>query len=145
MRKISILFMIGFMTFLSCSLSKQDSESIQDILLSIIHRQQDAWNNHNLEAFMADYWQSKDLTFQSRDQRLYGWDTLLNRYQTNYAGDKMGTLTFSDIRITVLSADSAYALGRWEVNQEDTTKNGVFTIIFKRFSSGWKIIHDHSS
>ncbi|MBD3415257.1 MAG: DUF3225 domain-containing protein [Candidatus Aminicenantes bacterium] len=141
---ITVLFMVSLI-YVSCSRSQIDHESIQDTLFSIIKQQQKAWNNHNIEGFMADYWQSQDLTFQSGDQRLYGWETLLKRYQTNYAGEKMGTLTFSDIRIKVLSEDSAYALGHWKVKQEDVTHKGVFTIIFKRFASGWKIIHDHSS
>jgi ketosteroid isomerase-like protein len=145
MKKISILLFVVFLVLLSCSSSQLDKESIQDTILSIIVRQQTAWNNHDIQGFMADYWQSEDFTFQSGDQRLYGWEELLKRYQTSYAGEKMGKLTFSDIQIKVMSADCAYALGRWKVEQDDTTKSGVFTIIFKLFPSGWKIIHDHSS
>jgi ketosteroid isomerase-like protein len=145
MKKIGILCSVFLWIFISCSRSRLDEHSVQDTINSIIKRQQIAWNNHDIEEFMADYWQSEDLTFQSGDRRLYGWKTLLNRYKTNYAGEKMGTLIFSDIEIKILSADSAYVLGRWKVTQEDTAANGVFTIIFKRFPSGWKIIHDHSS
>jgi beta-aspartyl-peptidase (threonine type) len=145
MKKISILLFVILMVLLSCSSSQLDRESIQDTILSIIKRQQMAWNNHDIQGFMAHYWKSENFTFQSGDQRLYGWEDLLKRYQTSYAGEKMGKLTFSDIQIKVMSADSAYALGRWKVEQDDTTKSGVFTIIFKLFPSGWKIIHDHSS
>ncbi|HHF51825.1 MAG TPA: nuclear transport factor 2 family protein [Candidatus Aminicenantes bacterium] len=145
MKKTGILLFVFLWILISCARSIPDEHSIQDTLNSIIKQQQTAWNNHDIEGFMAHYWQSEDMTFQSGDQRLYGWETLLNRYKTNYTGEKMGTLTFSDIKIKVLSADSAYAIGRWMVKQEDTASNGVFTIIFKRFPSGWKIIHDHSS
>lgn len=145
MNKFIVLLFVALLIIVSCSSSKLDKESIQDTILSIITRQQTAWNNHDIQGFMADYWQSEDFTFQSGDQRLYGWEKLLKRYQTSYAGEKMGKLTFSDIQIKVLSADYAYALGRWKVEQDDTTKSGVFTIIFKLFPSGWKIIHDHSS
>jgi len=145
MKQTGILLFVFLWILISCARSIPDEHSIQDTLNSIIKRQQTAWNNHDIEGFMAHYWQSEDMTFQSGDQRLYGWETLLNRYKTNYTGEKMGTLTFSDIKIKILSADSAYAIGRWMVKQEDTASNGVFTIIFKRFPSGWKIIHDHSS
>lgn len=145
MKKIKLLFILVFMIYMSCSSSKLDKESIQDNILSIIKRQQTAWNHHDIQGFMAHYWKSEEFTFQSGDQRLYGWEELLKRYQTSYAGEKMGKLTFSDIQIKVLSADSAYTIGRWKVEQEDKANNGVFTIIFKRFPSGWKIIHDHSS
>ncbi|HZX10143.1 MAG TPA: nuclear transport factor 2 family protein [Acidobacteriota bacterium] len=145
MNKFIVLLFVALLIVVSCSSSQLDKESIQDTILSIITRQQAAWNNHDIQGFMADYWQSEDFTFQSGDQRLYGWEELLKRYQTSYAGEKMGKLTFSDIQIKVLSADSAYAIGRWKVEQDDTFKSGLFTIIFKMFPSGWKIIHDHSS
>jgi len=145
MKKINILFFLVLIVFMSCSSEKFDKESIQDTILSIIKQQQTAWNNHDIQGFMADYWHSEDLTFQSGGQRLYGWDKLLKRYQTSYAGEKMGELTFSDTQIKVLSPEYVYALGRWKVEQDNNTKSGVFTIIFKLFPSGWKIIHDHSS
>ena len=110
-----------------------------------IDRQETAWNNHDIEGFMSDYWRSDKMSFQSGNQRLYGWDTLFQRYKTNYAGEKMGRLTFSDIEVVVLSDNFAYALGRWKVETDEETKDGVFTILFKRFPDGWKIIHDHSS
>jgi len=145
MKKISIVLFLVVMIFMSCSSKTLDRESIQESIFSIIKKQQTAWNDHDIQGFMADYWRSEEFTFQSGDQRLYGWKELLKRYQTSYAGEKMGKLTFSDIQIKVLSIDSAYAIGRWKVEQDDTSKNGVFTIIFKRLPSGWKIIHDHSS
>jgi len=144
--KKNILFLsaVGFL-LVSCMLFGTDIKKIKEEIRMVIDRQQNAWNAHDIEGFMADYWKSKDFTFQSGDHRLYGWETLLNRYRTNYAGEKMGQLTFSDIQICVLSEDSAYALGRWKVEQGNTKSEGVFTIIFRRFPEGWKIIHDHSS
>ena len=35
--------------------------------------QQAAWNAHDLEKFMAGYWNSPDLTFFSGAQRTAGW------------------------------------------------------------------------
>lgn len=124
---------------------KSNVTKIQDDIRSVIIRQEAAWNNHNIESFMADYWKSEAMTFHSDNNRLKGWETLLNRYKTTYAGEKMGKLTFSDIEIYVLSSDYAYALGRWKVEQSESVKDGLFTIILKHFPTGWKIIHDHSS
>jgi beta-aspartyl-peptidase (threonine type) len=130
--------------FISCAHSKLDIEHIQDKILSVINRQQQAWNNRDIEGFMSDYWKSEKMTFQSGNTRLEGWDMLLNRYKKNYAGEKMGKLVFSDIVIKVLTHDYAYVLGRWKVEHEDSVKEGLYTIILKRFPGGWKIIHDQS-
>jgi ketosteroid isomerase-like protein len=70
---------------------------------------------------------------------------MLDRYRTNYAGDKMGRLDFTDIVITLLSADAAYVTGRYCVETETTLSEGLFTLIFRHTSEGWKIVHDHTS
>jgi len=94
---------------------------------------------------MAYYWQSDQFTYQSGANRLRGWGALLERYKKNYSGDRWGRLDFTDLEVNVLGADSAYILGRWKVTLKDAAREGVFTIIFRRFPEGWRIIHDHSS
>jgi len=104
-----------------------------------------AWNRGDIAEFMAYYWESPDLTFQSGGRRLYGWQSLMDRYRTSYGGEKMGRLTFEDLEINILSDQHAYALGRYRLNYPREEKTGVFTIILRRFPQGWRIIHDHSS
>jgi uncharacterized protein (TIGR02246 family) len=108
-------------------------------------RQVQAWNNGNIEGFMAGYWKSDSFTFQSGNKRLIGWDNLMAMYKKNYAGEKMGKLKFTDIQIKTLANDVYLILGRWQVTTKDSQKEGLFTLIFKRIGKDWKIIHDHSS
>lgn len=103
------------------------------------------WNRGDIEGFMSYYWNSDAFTFQSGDRRLEGWEQLLAMYRANYAGENRGTLNFSDIKINVLSGDAAFVIGRWRVVTADTTKAGLFTLIFRRHDGEWRITHDHSS
>jgi ketosteroid isomerase-like protein len=57
----------------------------------------------------------------------------------------MGTLTFSDLEITLLSSDSALASGRWKLERAKDQPHGRFTLILKRLPEGWRIVHDHTS
>jgi ketosteroid isomerase-like protein len=57
----------------------------------------------------------------------------------------MGTLAFSDIEITPLSADAAVVLGRWHLKRANDEPHGRFTLIFRRLPEGWRIVHDHTS
>jgi len=57
----------------------------------------------------------------------------------------MGTLTFWDLEIAPLSNDSAVVLGSWRLKRTNDEPHGRFTLIFRRFPDGWKIIHDHTS
>jgi beta-aspartyl-peptidase (threonine type) len=57
----------------------------------------------------------------------------------------MGTLTFSDVEVTMLSPEAAAVLGRWKLKRANDEPHGRFTLIFKRFPEGWRIIHDQTS
>lgn len=122
-----------------------DSQEIENEIQTVIEQQKILWNEGNIEGFMEYYWKSERFTFQSGNQRLHGWDALLSRYKTSYSGENMGVLDFTDIDIKVLSSDFAYVLGRWKLKMKDTTREGLFTIIFQRMREGWRIIHDHTS
>jgi beta-aspartyl-peptidase (threonine type) len=58
----------------------------------------------------------------------------------------MGKLDFSDLRVEVLGSEAAFVRGVWQLTMPDgTTPHGRFTLIFRKFPEGWKIIHDHTS
>ncbi len=126
-----------------------DNSDHETEIRALMKRQLEEWNRGNFEGFMAPYWNSEKMTFQSGNTRRYGWKNLLDMYTANYAGDKRGVLDFTDLEITFLTEDLAYVLGRWQVvtgkGAELKKKEGLFTLILRRFSSGWRIIHDHSS
>ncbi len=122
-----------------------ESPHLRGELLGILELQKESWNRQDLEGFMAYYWNSDEFTFQSGANRLRGWQALLERYKKNYSGENWGELDFTDLEVNILSADFAYILGRWKLEFRDSLREGVFTIIFRRFPEGWRIIHDHSS
>ncbi len=113
---------------------------------SVLHAQQDAWNRGDIDAFMSGYWRSDKTVFVSGDEVTRGWQKVLDRYKAKYSDRaKMGTLTFSEIEITSLSTDSAVALGSWKLKRDNDEPHGRFTLVFRRFPDGWKIVHDHTS
>jgi ketosteroid isomerase-like protein len=112
----------------------------------VIRAQESAWNRGDIEAFMNGYWRSDETVFISGDEVTRGWQKVLDRYKTKYSDRaKMGTLTFSDLEITSLISDSAVALGSWKLKRANDEPHGRFTLIFRKFPDGWKIIHDHTS
>ena len=114
----------------------------------VIVKQQDAWNRGDLEAFMAGYWNSPELTFFSGARESKGWQAALDRYKKSYqsAGHKMGKLEFSDLRVEMLAPEAAFVRGEFHLTMSDgETPHGLFTLIFRRLPEGWKIVHDQSA
>lgn len=113
---------------------------------TVLTAQQEAWNRGDIEAFMNGYWRSEETVFVSGDDVTRGWQKVLDRYKKKYSDRaKIGTLTFSDLEITPLSAEAAVALGAWKLERAQDQPHGRFTLIFRRFPEGWRIVHDHTS
>jgi ketosteroid isomerase-like protein len=123
-------------------------ETGQSAVERVLHLQQEAWNRHDLDGFMAGYRNSPELTFFSGAKERHGWQDTLDRYRATYAGPghEMGKLEFSDLRIEMLAYDAAFVRGQWHLAMPDgKTPHGLFTLVFRRFTDGWKIVHDHTS
>jgi ketosteroid isomerase-like protein len=133
------------MAGLVCAAPEQASNSVPEIQY-VLKAQQDAWNRGDIDAFMNGYAQSASTVFVSEDKITRGWETVRERYRVKYSDRaKMGTLSFSEIEVTMLSPDAAFVLGRWRLKRANDEPHGRFTLIFKRLPEGWRIVHDHTS
>jgi beta-aspartyl-peptidase (threonine type) len=114
---------------------------------AVLDGQVAAWNRGDLEGFMGGYWNSPDMSFYSGADKRRGWQATLDRYQKRYRGEgkEMGKLDFSEIDVQPLGPDSALVRGRWHVKMTKEELGGLFTLIFRRFPEGWRIVHDHTS
>ena len=126
--------------------AKQKSAKTLAAIRAVLNAQRDAWNRGDVEGYMDGYERSEQTVFVSGDNLTRGWQTVLERYKKNYnTREKMGTLTFSDLDVTLLGRDAAVVLGRWHLQRANDEPHGRFTLVFRRTKQGWKIIHDHTS
>jgi ketosteroid isomerase-like protein len=113
---------------------------------AVLVAQQTAWNRGDVDAFLAGYWHSAELTFSGSGGVTRGWNSVCARYKRNYPDRAaMGQLEFSDLEFRFFGADAALVLGRWHLKREKDDVGGVFSLVWQRFPEGWKIIHDHTS
>jgi len=114
----------------------------------VLQSQVEAWNRHDLAAFMAGYWNSPELTFFSGATVTHGWQPTLERYRQKYQspGAEMGKLEFQDLQVEMLGSKAAFVRGKFLLTLSDGKQpHGLFTLVFREFPEGWRIIHDHSS
>jgi len=78
-----------------------------------------------------------------------GYQQVLDNYHRRYpTKEKMGRLTFSEIEVKALGAEYASVIGRWHLDRPASAGGdvgGIFTLLFRKTASGWKIILDHTS
>ncbi|HEX8847040.1 MAG TPA: nuclear transport factor 2 family protein [Pyrinomonadaceae bacterium] len=131
------------------NLQKPDESSAKAIapIRAVLDAQTAAWNRGDIEGFMNGYWRSNETIFISGDTLRRGWDVVLEGYKKGYATrERMGTLAFSEIEIKLIGKDTAVAFGRWQLTfAYDPQQHGRFTLIFRKTSQGWRIVHDHTS
>ena len=113
---------------------------------AIMAAQVAAWNRGDIDGFMQAYARSPATEFVAGASLTRGWQTLRDRYKKKYdSREKMGTLTFSEIKITSMSPDAAIVVGRWKLARKGDKPHGIFTLLFRRTAAGWRIVHDHTS
>jgi ketosteroid isomerase-like protein len=143
------LFAIPLLLFLSVSAFAQtstaDERSKADVR-AVLDAQAAAWNRGDVAGYMDGYDRSPNTEFVGGDSITRGWQEVFDRYKKRYdTREKMGVLTFSDLEITVLSKDAALVLGRWHLKRTSDEPHGTFTLLFRKTSAGWRIVHDHTS
>ena len=128
----------------SCTFAaSRPEQAVRDLLNSQVA----AWNRGDLDGFMAGYWNSPQLVFQSGATQTRGFQPTLDRYRQRYqqGGHAMGQLAFKNLEVVPLGRKAAFARGEFVLHMPDgSLQQGLFTLVLRKFSQGWRIIHDHT-
>jgi uncharacterized protein (TIGR02246 family) len=146
MRKGSVHLSLILALALGLSLQAQTAPEVA--IQHLLDQQTADWNRGDVEAFMKSYEDSPSTTFVGQTVQ-YGYATILERYKKLYATPAaMGKLAFSHLAISILDGNYAVATGNFHLERTSTgggNADGIFSLLFKRGPSGWKIILDHTS
>ncbi|MDQ2867232.1 MAG: SgcJ/EcaC family oxidoreductase [Verrucomicrobiota bacterium] len=146
MRALVHLILPAFLLGAAITPAAEQPDSTTDAeVRAVLTAQEQAWNRGDIDGFMQGYAKSDDTIFAGSDfQR--GWQNVRDRYAKIYdTREKMGTLTFSDLKITLLSPDTALVFGQWQLQRAKDHPHGWTTLILRKLPTGWRIVHDHSS
>lgn len=141
--RIVILWFL-FLWSASSNAQQQDTALIRNVL----HLQQQAWNNGDLTGYMQGYWKSDSLVFVGKKGVTKGWQQTFTHYQKSYPDKSaMGTLLFDIVSIDLINSETAYVIGKWQLQRNQTLGDlqGCFTLLFKKINNQWCIVSDHSS
>ena len=141
-----VLTLCGLLTAGPSRAQEPAQSAVKPQVEHVLAAQAAAWNQGDLDGFMAGYAKIPSLRFASGGTVTHGWQETLDRYKARYPDRAaMGILTFSDLDTTVLGADAAVAFGRWHLKTATGEPHGLFTLVFRKTADGWRIVADHTS
>jgi uncharacterized protein (TIGR02246 family) len=124
------------------------TESSEKAIRAVLNAQVVAWNAGDIDGFMKGYEDSPQTTFIGHTVR-HGYAEILANYKNKYSDKaRMGTLTFTDIDIRMLSTANAVVTGKYKLDFPDTgaqEQEGIFSLVLANTAQGWKIVLDHTS
>jgi len=125
-------------------IASEASEQAQ--IRTLLQNQTEAWNRGDIDGFMAGYWKSDQTAFVGASGMTRGWQSVLEHYQKIYPNRQaMGQLTFSALEIHLVCPDAAFAIGQFQLERETDKPAGIFTLNFRKFPEGWRIVADHTT
>ena len=124
-----------------------DPAVTEALIVAELHASAEAWNDGDLEGFLAPY--SEETTYVGSSGMVRGKDELRETYQGNYwaNGAPTSDLRFDDIEVRMLGSDHALLTGRYLLFDDAGVLQGEgpFSLVYAMTDDGWRIIHDHSS
>lgn len=120
--------------------------SIKNEMYTIMNQSAATWNRGDLNAFLTIYKKSDETRYISNDI-IKGYSNISKHYLEKYSDREiMGKLDFKIDSIKALSRHYTFVIGKWHlVRSNSPDANGIFTLLFEKVGSDWKIIVDHSS
>ncbi len=106
-----------------------------------------AWNAGRLDDFMSDYWPDTATTYVTRNGVLHGVDAIKRVYASRFApGAGRDSLHFEGLEFDVLAPDLVNAIAYYVLTHGDSVAaRGPTSLVMRRVSGRWRIVHDHSS
>jgi ketosteroid isomerase-like protein len=139
---VAVLISVTFVTRVNATRQSAAEGQIR----SVLDMQTVAWNRGDIDTFMTGYWKSDQTEFVGASGTTRGWQAVLDRYRRNYPdGKAMGRLTFSNLEVHVTCRDSAFVIGEFQLDREKDRPAGIFTLNFRKFAEGWRIVADHTT
>ena len=133
----------------ACTFEVVDDEGtgLEASVAAMLERSAGAWNDGDLDAFMADYASATSTSFMTFDGPVYGPEQIRAGYAPAFGIDaSRDSLRFEELRIRRLPPLIGLATGKYILhNNDQVTSTGWFTLVLRRVSDGWRIVHDHSS
>jgi ketosteroid isomerase-like protein len=121
----------------------------RDAIDQALARSAASWNRNDLTGFMAIYEDSPTTSYLKGATVVRGFEAIRSLYATRFGkgANGMGTLSTEALDFRMLGASYALCIGRFSLRPPGgtgTPATGMFSLVFHRGPTGWKIVSDHT-
>ncbi|HYN84712.1 MAG TPA: nuclear transport factor 2 family protein [Pyrinomonadaceae bacterium] len=104
----------------------------------------------DVETVMGVYWNSPQLIlFNNNGTVTRTWEQVKSNRQSSYPNLSDVKLDVRDVRVQLLSTQSALVTCLWTQSQtvrgREETASGRLTLVFQKLGNAWKVVHTHTS
>ena len=130
-----------------CRVEVGEDEDIDVAIETMLDRSAAAWNAGDLDGFMESFAAGSTTSFMTGDGPIYGREVIRQAYASSFeTGARRDSLRFEDLEVRMLPPLVGIVTLRYVLEREETTTaSGWVTLVVRRTSDGWRIVHDHSS
>lgn len=120
---------------------------IRHDVLALLDRGAEAWDAGDLDGFLATYLPDSETTFITKTRVLHGIAAIRGVYASRFApGAQRDSLHFQSVEIDILAPDLVNTIAWYVLTRGDSiTARGPTSLVMRRVSGRWFIVHDHSS
>jgi uncharacterized protein (TIGR02246 family) len=106
----------------------------------------DAWNRHDLDAYLDGFVHSDDVVVVVEGETVRGWDLLSRAYHGGYPDPKeMGAVTLDRVQVQMLAPDLGFVLASYTITFPKKKQFGTDTVIMKKVPEGWRELVSNTS
>ena len=125
---------------------KAKAGQIEQTILQATDKLAADWNGGGMEAYLAAYWQSDELSLMFGDKAVRGWQAVADMFRGTWTTEEnMGDFSVNEVVIRQISPDTAISSGGFTHVFPTETIEGSFSHVWKQFDGEWLIVHEHTS
>lgn len=142
----ALFLIISFALTANLAIGQEKTSNVKSELIQCIDSMEAFWNKGDLDNYMNYYHKSDSLVMQSSNARFYGWERINAMFVNMFMDENLrGELKFTEVEIPESTNELGLVIGKFNLKYPDgNSRDGYFTVLFKKFPEGWKIIHDQS-
>lgn len=131
----------------ACRFEVEEEENLEESIEALLERGVDAWNDGDLDGYLATYADAASTTMVRSGGRVVGLaairSTLAPRFEPGAARD---SIYLEGVEVRPLPPLIGIVTGRYTLDRAGRDPGGGwFTVVVRRVGDGWRIVHDQKS